>query len=392
MPSLPWASSSRKAAHIWRTASEKPDSKIAPGDGGIGGLGTEVEDAPGLRRAGLVGEPAERLGLLGRKRHRSVGAVHLDDPRVRLARRDPLRLDPEREGLAVLLRLTKKKRVVPGVAGSRSTAPVGSLPDDVGEDRAHVLRVPARAKRQVERVHPEVAHDPVLAVLGRASLPVDRLPRIEVARVQESRAHLEHAPVAALGDPAPDALSSRVEGKLRGAADEELGMRRDLRADRPVRRQVDAERLLAEQVLPGPEAGRVDLLVEVVRDGAVDGLDRVVREELPVVGDQPRSRLQPLVPAEHLRAHVADGRELRPHSQHVEMRPARSRARELAAHEAAADEAETDDPLRHGRRGRRAPARRARPRARSTSARASSRPGRRAGRRCGRRRSRRRPA
>ena len=71
--------------------------------------------------------------------------------------------------------------------------------------------------------------------------------------MQEGRAHLEDAPEAALVDPAPHALPAGIERKLRRAADEQLGMRVDLGADRPVARQVDAERLFAQQVLPGAE-------------------------------------------------------------------------------------------------------------------------------------------
>ena len=261
-------------------------------------------------------------------------------------------------------RLAEEEGVVPRVAGSRPAEPVRAFANDVGEDRAHVAREPAGAQRQVQGVHAEVAHDPVLAVLRGAALPVDRLRRIEIAGVQKGRAHLEHPPVATLGDPAPHALPSGVERKLRGAADEQLGVCVDLRADRPVRGQVDAERLLAQQVLPGSKAGGVDLLVEMVRDGAIDGLDRVVREQLAVVGEEPRRRLEPLVPGEHVRAHVADHGQLGPDAERADVHPAGCCARELASHEPSAHEAEADDPLRHGRQGLRAPARRTRPRGR----------------------------
>ena len=64
--------------------------------------------------------------------------------------------------------------------------------------------------------------------------------------MEEGRADLEHASEAPLGDPTPDPLASGVERELRGAADEELRVGGDLRVDRPVRRHVDAERLLTE--------------------------------------------------------------------------------------------------------------------------------------------------
>ena len=66
---------------------------------------------------------------------------------------------PEREGPAVLLRLAEEDGVVPRVAGGGPAVAVGALADDIREDRAHVPGEPARAERQVERVHAEVAHD-----------------------------------------------------------------------------------------------------------------------------------------------------------------------------------------------------------------------------------------
>jgi hypothetical protein len=124
-------------------------------------------------------------------------------------------------------------------------------------------------------------------------------------------------------------------------------MRGNLRGDRLVRRQVDAERLFAQKVLSRLQASDVDLLVEVVRDGAIHRVDRVVREQLAVVGDEPRRRVEPLVPPEHLRIHVADNRELGPGPEDVEVHPPGRRARELPTHEAAAHEPEANDPVRH---------------------------------------------
>ena len=168
--------------------------------------------------------------------------------------------------------------------------------------------------------------------------------------MEEQRAHLDHPAEAPLADPPRDLLAARVEGELRRAADEELRVAGELGEDRLVRGPVDAERLLAEQVLAGLQRRRVDLLVEVVRDGAVDGLDALVREQLAVVGDPPRGGIEALVPREHLGARVAHADDLRPDAEVGEVDPARGRARELAAHQAAADDADADDPLAHEER------------------------------------------
>jgi hypothetical protein len=203
----------------------------------------------------------------------------------------------------------------------------------------------------VEGVHAEVAQAAVLAVEGGLPLPVDRLPRVEVAGVEEEGAHLEDAAEAPLGDPARDPLAAGVEGELGGAADEQIRPLGDRGVDGLVRGQVDPERLLAEEVLAGLEAGDVEVLVQVMGDGAVDRLHRVVGQELAVVGDEPRTGLEALVPGQDLGVRVADDRQLGPDAERGEVHPARRRARELASHQPAADEPEADGALlRHAPR------------------------------------------
>ena len=124
-------------------------------------------------------------------------------------------------------------------------------------------------------------------------------------------------------------------------------MQRELGVDRVVRGEIDPEGLLAEEMLPGAKRRDDDLLVQVVRDGTVDDLDAVVVEQVVVVGDAPRRRLEALVPREHVGARVADGHDLGPDAELGEMDPARRRARELPAHQAAADDADADDPFAH---------------------------------------------
>ena len=103
---------------------------------------------------------------------------------------------------------------------------------------------------------------------------------VEVAGVEEERANLDHAAEPALPDEARDLLAARIEGELRRAPHEQVRPGGDLAVDRLVRRQVDSERLLPEEVLPGAESRRVELLVQMVRYSAVDGVDRIVRNEL----------------------------------------------------------------------------------------------------------------
>jgi hypothetical protein len=107
--------------------------------------------------------------------------------------------------------------------------------------------------------------------------------------------------------------------------------------------EVDPERLLAEQVPAGLQNRDVQLGVQVVRDGAVDRLDLGVVEQVAPVGRQPRRRGEALVPGEHVRVGVAHVHDLRAHVHVGEVQPARGRGRELAAHQAAADDPEPDD-------------------------------------------------
>ena len=155
---------------------------------------------------------------------------------------------------------------------------------------------PARSGRW-SACMPRSPRQPYSPLQRRDPLPVDRLARVEVARVEELRAHLEHAAVAPLGDPAADLLAARDRTAAPTSSGRAARVRVDRAVDRVVRGEVDPERLLAEQVLARVEDGDVELLVQVVRDRAVDGLDRVVGEQVAVVGDEPRRGVEPLEPA-----------------------------------------------------------------------------------------------
>ena len=121
-------------------------------------------------------------------------------------------------------------------------------------------------------------------------------------------------------------------------------MARDRGHDPLVGVEVDPERLLAEQVAAGLEDRHVQLGVQVVGDRAVDGLDVGVVEQVAPVGGRPWLRLQPLVPGQDVRVGVAHMHDLRPDVEVGEVQPARGGGRELAAHQAAADDAEADGP------------------------------------------------
>ncbi len=219
--------------------------------------------------------------------------------------------------------------------------------DDVLERRVDAARPPAEAQRQVQHVHPEVVHDARLAAELGLALPVDRLVAVEVAGVQERVLDLDQLAERAGADRVVGELGAGEVGHLARAAGEDVrGL--DRLDDAAAGGEVDAERLLAQEVLAGVDGLEVELLVQVVRDGEVEDVEvGVLEQRVAVVGQQPHA-LDALEPRERVGARVAHGLEPRRHRVVGERRPAPDRRRQLAAHQAAADDADPGDA--HARR------------------------------------------
>ncbi len=95
--------------------------------------------------------------------------------------------------------------------------------------------------------------------------------------------------------------------------------------------------------MPAADGVEVELLVQVVRDGEVEDVEVGVAEQLvAVVGEQAHG-VDALEPRAGLGARVADGLEPRRDRVVVERGPAPDRRRQLAAHQAAADDADPGD-------------------------------------------------
>ena len=84
-------------------------------------------------------------------------------------------------------------------------------------------------------------------------------------------------------DHAPDSLQGWHERKLGRTTGEDVGMVRQVSEDRLVGGQIDAEGFLAHDVFAGLDRSAVDLLVQVVRHGDVDGFNVGVCQELAIV-------------------------------------------------------------------------------------------------------------
>src|SRR5262245_29665901 len=307
------------------------------GDGGEDRLAADLQPLPDLATA-ADGEAVDRLGLGGREDHAALHAGRGDPPGVHVPRRDAVRAQGQRQaGVAVQL------GVVDRVAGDELAGRrVGALGDEVAEDREDALRLPAQAQREVRGVHAEVAHDADRAAVPRLALPVDRLAAIEVAGVQEVAGGLDRLAERAGRDGLVGELGTRVERHLARAPDEDPGLV-DGGADPLGGGEVDAERLLREEVLARGGRGGVELLVQMVRDREVEDLDGVVVEQVAVVGRLVRDRVDAVDPAQGPGARVGDGGEHRADGVVLEGVPAADGGGELAAHEAAPDDADTDE-------------------------------------------------
>ena len=124
-------------------------------------------------------------------------------------------------------------------------------------------------------------YSPLNSILA---LPVDRLVRVEVAGVQERAFDLEDAADAAVASQRTTAWPPGKNGNSDEQRTNTSGWLATAAMIALVGVEVDAERLLAEQVLAGLDDVDVQLGVQVVGHGAVDRVDVRVVEQLALVG------------------------------------------------------------------------------------------------------------
>ena len=225
------------------------------------------------------------MGFFVEKEAEAARSEDLDVKRVLLARGDPLCLQRHRKPFAGVRieGIAQQCGVVPGFAGDHGAFAVGALLDDIRKDRADGLRYPAGAEGNVADVHSQVAHAAVLAVEFDHSFPVDRFVRVEVAGVEEAGLHLDDSPERASSIIRPIRWSAGKKGNSEEHRTKTSAWRADASEDRIVGRLVDTERLLAHQVLACLDGSAVELLVQMVRHGDVDGLHVGIRQQLPIV-------------------------------------------------------------------------------------------------------------
>ena len=187
----------------------------------------------------------------------------------------------------------------------------------------------------------EVVHHAGLAAEFVLALPVDRLGRIEIAGVEERTPHFEEAAEGAAAGQLKRALGAGEKRELRRDADEaaELG---GFIADAAGGREVDAERLLGEEIFAGAEHVEVERFVDMVRHGDVNGVDVGPGEEHAVIGVEMADRRDLAEPVEGGGVDVTDRDELGAHRTIKEGEPTPKGGGDLAAHEAGADDGDAD--------------------------------------------------
>lgn len=148
------------------------------------------------------------------------------------------------------------------------------------------------------------------------------------------------AELAALG-PLDHLLAGGEERELAGAAAEDLRMIFEGFQNRIVLCFVHAERLFAHQVLSGVDDVTVDLLMQNVRDRAVDSFNVLTGQQIviicKVIFEVREGFIKPL---EGRGIHVADADDLRLCDLVLQMDPAKCCAGKFPSHQAAANDTE----------------------------------------------------
>ena len=138
-----------------------------------------------------------------------------------------------------------------------------------------------------------------------------------------------------------DALHGRIEGKFRTAADGHFRMSFDAFHDGIVGFFVDTERFFPQQMTAGSDDVAVDLLVEVVRYGTVNGFDfRIGKELMIIVSDLFDGGEVVLIPGIESRIFVADGDQFRFCIYFSQVTPPGAGTGEFPAHKTGSDDSE----------------------------------------------------
>ena len=349
IPSTPCSSSSRYAAHIWRIASEKPNSKIAPVIVGYAETEPRSTRLPGLRAARRVLHHAQRLRLLRGVRDRACPCRRSRSPRCSSRRERSASSRSEAGTHAVgALHVAEQHRVVPGVARHRPAAPVGPLRNDVADRIARTSRGahPARSGRWSACIprSPMQPYSPLKRAIRFQLIGLPGRGRSSAGTASAPRSRGRSA-VPGSTSPPPGRRDRRAAPTSSGRAAPGCSASSALIASFAARSIPKG--FSPRRCFPARSAATYDLLVQVVRHGD----SRRPRRGRRRAGRGSRRRAAARARgARTTRARRGSCRRRRtmlgPDAELGEMDPARRRARELPAHQAAADDAERRRPVR----------------------------------------------
>ena len=195
-------------------------------------------------------------------------------------------------------------------------------------------------------VHAEIAHDTDLAARLGAPLPVARLCSVDIGGMRELRSDVDDVAEGPGCRIREGPHGPGEEGHLARDPDEGIG-RLDGGNDALGCCEIDAERLLAEEIPPGRGRGDVELLVQVMRNGEVEHVDRIIVDKLAPIFSEGRDRGNRAKPVAGCRIRIGNCHDLGLDRVMREVQPTAAQRRKFAAHETAAHDADANWARRH---------------------------------------------
>ena len=204
--------------------------------------------------------------------------------------RDALGAQQHREVLSACCDLAGQDGVVPGLAGRHAALAVRALGDDLRKQGPHVGGIQPKRSGRCSTCMPRSPRQPYSPLNCIMRFQLMGLLRVQVAGVPEPGLDLDDLAETAFAHEPDDLVGAGKEGN----SDEQRAKTSGCSA-RAARIGSLAARSMPKgfspsRCLPARMMSRVDLGVQVVRHGAVDGVDVGLGQQLAVVGRRHRGR------------------------------------------------------------------------------------------------------
>jgi hypothetical protein len=149
--------------------------------------------------------------------HAALGSKDFDKPCIRLAGRQSLHFEPERDFDSFGHHLGMHEGIIPCVARGHPAFSVRPLMKNLLQLCVNAKRLPPEAERNVDCVHAQIAHDTDLATGPDLTLPISGLGRIEIAAVVKAGMDFKQLAKAAGARQLISTLRTREKWKFRAA-------------------------------------------------------------------------------------------------------------------------------------------------------------------------------